>query len=234
MTNLLTTMKTKFFLIAIFFLFVSSSSFAQADTLSSKERLNIIKERIKKNGNSSIGYFVTTKGEKIDMYRMQDTEETILNMYSYSDYALTAERLFYHNKKGKVIKVKQTKVSELFVNNSHYTRLKIGSTFGLNRLHEIIVQNDKYILTEYFSHSSFYYYLFDKKNDTFIYQKERSKNNTKDDIKFAEKLLRPYFKNCQEFITQLDENLSKDYNKVIGQGGYSSNMMEGISNIQCN
>ncbi|WP_026451109.1 hypothetical protein [Aequorivita capsosiphonis] len=227
-------MKIKLLLIAAFHLLIISSSFSQSDTLSSKERMILIEEMIKnRKGNPSIGYYLTTKDERIDMYSMQDTEETILNMYSYSDYALTAERLFYHNEKGKVIKVKQRKVSELFVGNNYYTRLKIGSKFGLNRLHQVIVQNDKYVLTEYFSHSSFYYYLYDKKNDNFIYKKKRAKNNTKDDVKFAKKYLKPYFKNCSEFIIRLDENLSKEYKKIIGQGGYSSDMMEGISNLEC-
>lgn len=224
-------MKIIFILIA---LFICSISFSQNENLTSKERMILAEEMIKnRKGNPSIGYFLTTKNERIDMYGMQDTEETLLNMYSYSEYALTAERLFYHNKKGKVIKVKQNKISELFVGNNYYTRLKTGSKFGLERLHQVIVQNDKYILTEYFSHSSFYYYLYDKKIDKFIYKKNRAKNNTDDDIIFAKESLRPYFNNCPEFISKLDKNLSKKYNKITGQGGYSSDMMKGISNINC-
>ncbi|RMA67691.1 hypothetical protein [Ulvibacter antarcticus] len=223
----------KYTIITILLIITNINLYSQTDSLSRKEKMSNLNERLKENKSKSIGYFITIKGEKVEIYRLKNAIEALIEIGSATDYGLTAERLFYHDEKGKVIKVKQKKISELFVGNNYYTRLKIGSAFGFNRLHQVIAQNKNYILTEYFSHSSFYYYLFDKNNQVFVYKKQRSSNNTKDDKKFTEKYLKPYFKNCPELISKLDENLSKEYKKSLGQSSYISNLMLGISNFEC-
>ncbi len=226
-------MRINLILITICLIFISANCYSQNDSLSRKEKMDNLNKRLKGNTDKPIGYFITLSGEKVKIYRLPNTLEAVFEMGANSDYALTAERLFYTNEKREVKKIKQKKISELFVGNNYFTRLKIGNVFGFNRLHQVLVQNDKYILTEYFSNGSFYYYLFDKQNEEFIYKKKKSSNKTKNDNKFAEKYLKPYFKNCPDFISQLNENLSTQYKKTLGSTVYISFMTKHISNMKC-
>ncbi len=220
-------------LITIFLTLISVSSYSSPNTSTTKLRDTNASSLLPENINNPIGYFINNKGEKVEIYKSINEKETFGELGFIADYALTAERLFYHNKEGDIKKVMQKKISELFVGNNYYTRLKIGSTFGFKRLHQVIIQNDRYILTEYFSHGSFYYYLFNKKNEKFVYKRKRSDNNSKDDKKFFQKYFRPYFKNCPNFISKVKENLTVVYNKYSGGKGFKSFMFEGVSNLKC-
>ncbi|NQY05415.1 MAG: hypothetical protein HRT68_04205 [Flavobacteriaceae bacterium] len=108
----------------------------------------------------------------------QGNSYTKYNYRFSSDYALTNQFLFYHDQEGELQKIGQGKITEAYLYGRRYSNLKIGSMFGFNRLHEILIESEDYILTQYFS-TSHYLYLVDKKNEKFVYKKNESKTNAR-------------------------------------------------------
>ena len=180
-----------------------------------------------------IGSFTRVNGEKVDIYNLKSVDETIGEGLGYSDYSLSAQFLYYHNKEGKVKKIGQTKIATFETTNNYYTRLKIGSAFGFKRLHRRLIETEDHILTEYFSHGQYFYYLYDKANDTFIFKKEKG-DKVKKNRKLFDQSIKPYFKNCSEFISLVEAHLSKDYSKRFSTNKLiESNLFLDVSNLKC-
>lgn len=110
--------------------------------------------------------------------------------------------------------------------------MKIGSMFGFRRLHEVIFQNDKYLLTQYFEAGFHYAYIKDKSTGKFLEKKVKiSWNHKRDQKKFRKKIL-PYFKDCSEFIKLVKENTKEHYRYATDYSNYNR-MFRGISNMKC-
>ncbi|AVI52188.1 hypothetical protein C5O00_13900 [Pukyongia salina] len=223
-------------LILLTFIIGSYSAFCQSKTLTKEERkakMEKLNKKLNKNSEGPAGYFIKVDGEKVIMHRFPNTVKAFLDSSSDSDYLISTAKVHYYNEKGKLKKISQAKISELYDGKNYYSRLKIGSVFGLNRLHRIIITSDEYILTEYFSHGAFYYYLFDRKKEEFVYKKIKSVVKSKKDNELADDYIRPYFTNCSKFITRLNDNLSIEYKQKLNSNHFYSRMTAGMSNMKC-
>ena len=165
-------------------------------------------------------FFETKKGEKIKLHG--------------DSYKFTAQYFFYSNENGKEQKIAQKKIKYIDMGRKYYFRDKIGSTFGFKRLHELICQNKKYRLSQYFSNGMFYLYLFDKEKEKYAYKKERIKGKTKADKKLFNKKIKPYFSECEELISKINSNLSREYKPDFFSLSYSqSELLFAIYNYNC-
>lgn len=184
------------------------------------------------NAQKTKNYFVTKKGDSIEVYEN-------VNGYTYhkydhifdSDYALTGQFLWYHRKDGKLRKIGQSKVKEAFLFGNYYTSLKIGGMGGFNRLHEIIVENSNYVMSKYYFSGDYYIYLIDKKNEEYIFKKEKISRKRKKDEKLFKEKIEPHFSSCISFIDKVTQNLSREYDKksfVV-----ESHFLKGITNMNC-
>ena len=176
-------------------------------------------------------YFITNDGQKVNMHpNVNQKKYTRGDLTFSSDYALTGANLFYHDKTGKLKKKAQNSISEMYYGKKYYSRLKIGSAFGLKRLHEIIVESKTHILTLYYFSGNYLVYIFDKDQEKFVVKKEVVSNYYKKDAKKFEKKMASYFEDCPEFL----KKVRKNYNIPYINGGYVRNsLFAGIENMKC-
>ncbi len=180
----------------------------------------------------SNNFFVKNNDEKILMHRNIKNNFYEKNDERFSgDYALTGEFLWYHNEEGGLKRIRQSKVREVLFDKKHYTNLKIGSLVGFNRLHEIIIESNDYILTQYYFNYYYFVYLLDKKKEKFVFKKQIVKRKFKKDNKLFEDKIMPHFKECSYFIEKVRENLANDY---WGEEYVPENLLfDSLSNLKC-
>ena len=176
-------------------------------------------------------FYITNDGQTVEMHPNINKKKYTRGDLTFStDYALTGSNLFYHDKTGKLKKKAQNSISEMHYGTKYYSRLKIGSAFGLKRLHEIIVESKTHVLTLYYFSGNYLVYIFDKDQGKFVVKKEVVSNYYKKDAKKFEKKMAPYFKDCPEFLKKTREN----YNTPYVNGGYVRNsLFVGIENMKC-
>jgi hypothetical protein len=178
-------------------------------------------------------FFITKEGEKITVYKNIHKKTYEKRKHEFkSDYALTGMSFFYHDKNGDLQRTLQSKIKEAFLFGRHYINKKIGSILGFNRLHEVIIENERYILTQYYE-AGFYCYLTDKTKDKFVFKKIKVSKNYKKDRRFIEKKIKPYFKNCKDFMHMIYLNTKFKYrykNLII----MNDNLFEDVPSSKCN
>ncbi|WP_298318015.1 hypothetical protein [uncultured Aquimarina sp.] len=185
----------------------------------------------------SNNYFIKKDGEKVFIYKGRKGKK--MTYYSHTDsenYALTGEDLCYYNEKGYEKCIKQRKIESALLDNKHFTNLKIGNFLGLKRLHEIIIENEDYILTQYYFNKRLYAYLLDKNKGEFIFKKELISKKKKYDKELFNQKIQQYFKDCPLFIEMVNKNLNGNY-EGLGWGGTRTDynvLFKGISSFKCN
>lgn len=182
-------------------------------------------------GQKTKNYFVAKKGDTVDVYQNIKGESYVkYNTHFSGHYALTDQFLWYHDENGKLQKIGQGKLTEAHLFGNYYTSLKIGSMFGFNRLHEIIIENSDYILSKFYSHGYYYVYLLDKQKEKFVFKKEKIYKK-KDEKLFRKKIL-PYFNDCYNFLEKVEYNLKYQYQ--MKSFFVKSYLFKGLTNLSCN
>jgi len=178
-------------------------------------------------------YFVNSDGEKIIIHKNIKGKTYTKYKHSFdSDYALTGEFFWYHDKSGNLIKEKQKNINDAYLDGKHYSNLKIASVTGIKRLHEVIAENKEHILTQYYYNGFFYCYLIDKKDGKYIIKKKVVSRNPKKDRKLFDSKMKPYFKNCDLLSDSVYQNTKNAY-EVVDTRYPTNNMFSGISNLDC-
>ncbi len=181
---------------------------------------------------SQENYFVTQKGEKVLIYENEKEETTFYSDYILDgDISFTAQYFFYYTESGKQKKMKQSKIKELHFDGTYYLCLSIGSA-GMQRLHEVLASNGKYLITNYFARAN-YFYIFDK-NYKMVGKKMKHSWKRKDDYKSLN-VVKKYFSNCPEILTIIKENIvESDYKTFHGDVAVvKNNMFSRLKNYQC-
>jgi hypothetical protein len=191
---------------------------------------------------SKIGFFVTIKGDTVIMHkrtpRKTPRKDALGNDMPPSHYAINGVSIYYAEKSGKQKKMKQRNISEVHVGNDVYLRNVIGSAFGLKRLHRIIVETPNYLLSEYYFDGDNFWYLFDKKNDKFVFKQIELRMKKDQDIRYYTENILPYFSVCEEFLKVMEIRLSKDSRSQqtltdVTNRTSTTYLFEKVSNIQC-
>jgi len=194
--------------------------------------------------------FVTKKGDTVRMFKNNSgkelvykwnssTDGDILMVKSSADYFMGKERLtYFRDDKGKRKAINTSKIKEMWFDGKHFIRIpgtKQGATIGDNStLQEVIFTSSDYII----SMRSFSFGV----NGITIHNIKTGKNEVKRhhvsrkynrDKKFFDEELKPKFKDCDEFISQLEANLEVEYEPI--QGVHDQRLLfKGISNWECN
>ncbi|WP_055448574.1 hypothetical protein [Lacinutrix mariniflava] len=191
------------------------------------------------NAQNKIGSFTTDKGETIDVYENKDNIvdlDLASRMIIKGNVILTSEKLIYFDASNKVKKIKQHKVELLNFDGRTFKNLPI-TKIGQKRLHEIFIENDKYILTNYSSTLGNYFYIFNKNDMKIVKKKTHHSLKKKDDYKSLDKIIKKYFSNCPEIFDQIKQNIRNlDYAWKDANGNWliKNNMFNGFVNYKCN
>jgi hypothetical protein len=225
MKNLLDTIISKtvilFFLIGL----LSNNVSAQEDSSSLEQVITFTL----KDGSKVLGY--TNSKKNIASFTYPNS-----SFYSNADFGQTLGKssliFFYYDNEGKEKEVALDKIDSVNVTDSsfYFMRLK-GEAFFWSK----VVENDNYILYD----GGGVFKIYDKVNEKFLKIKlcrhsEDGKMYCKKDEQTFEEKIKPYFKDCSEFIDLVNENLKEDkYDiTIVGQTG-GNKLFKGIANLQC-
>lgn len=113
----------------------------------------------------------------------------------------------------------KTKITEYFatvnVESEEIILLNMPISKNKKRLHQLIAENDKYILTNLMSNGLNYFYVYDKDHN--IIEKQILHSTTQKKGQNAIEEVKKYFSDCTELISKMEEN---NENKFIR--GYMS------------
>jgi len=183
---------------------------------------------------NSTNYFINKEGENVLLYK--NIKKKRYTKYDYSfdtDYALTGQFLWYHNKEGKLKKEGQSNVKELHYNGAYYIN-KPTKGNGQNRLHEVLIVTEKYTLTQYFWSSYYWVYIFDNNSGKNILQKKKLLPNQYDgDKEFLKSTLLPKLKDCPGAVEIMRTNLNITKDEYDNQNMFVKKLFKGLSNYQC-
>lgn len=173
-----------------------------------------------------VGKIELKKGDEINMYAK---EKELFSMHG--------QTIYYYNEKGKSKSLKHSKINKLTTINELYINLPIYS-LGAKRLHRVVAENDKYLLTDYYSINRFQFYIFDKSTMDAVVKLQFQTYKPKKDKKLIT-IVEKYFGTCNELMNKIQSNfdafyLHSDYKRIM-QKTYEprSILFENISSFKC-
>jgi hypothetical protein len=206
-------------------LFISNSSFTQSDNTEQDYIISFfLKDSTKIHGYQNVKKNIISYSYPTSTYYSNSNFGQNLGSIGYVFY--------YYDILGSAKEVLIEKIDSVSVADSswHFMRLGDDKYFWSK-----VVENDNYILYDIGSR----FKIYDKKNDVILEIKicghsGDGKMFYKRDIKTFEERVKPYFKDCSEFITLVNENLKEEnYDlMIVGQTG-GNKLFKGIANLKC-
>jgi hypothetical protein len=139
----------------------------------------------------------------------------------YGEVKLTSDEVTFDNAEGVRLSFKQKKLKSLHLKDRIFLNLPVsGSKY---RLQEIVAYNDEYILTVYLSRKVDCFSVFNKEYKL-VEGLIVSPRGRLGKFRLINEKIRPYFKDCNELIRRMNENL---YKAIPGS------LREDISNFNC-
>ena len=185
----------------------------------------------------TVGYAITENDERIDFYQnVQEKSKIAYDHVLDGDVSMTGEYLFYFDRNNNFEKIAQKKIKELSYGRRRFLTLPINWT--MERIHEVIAENEKYLLTQYYFNGVNFFYVFDKNNMKYVEKKISHSYKAKKDAKSLKKYIKPYFSDCPGLLKKLEyniENIPYRRNSAYRDySGYASNFLfNEISNFKC-
>ena len=141
---------------------------------------------------------------------------------------LTGEKIDLYHKTFKNGKIRKASFHGQTIN--YFTK-------EAKRLHRIVAENEKYLLTDYYSQGRFQFYIFDKSTMKAVEKLKFQTYKPKKDIKLID-LLGEYFGDCTELISKIQSNFDvfyadKNFRKKMYNKEPRSILFENISNFKC-
>jgi len=183
-------------------------------------------------GQNEDNYFVKANGEKVFISMNSEANVNVkLNHLFDTNYSITRQYFWYQDTNGKLQKRKQSKMAAAYLDGKYYSNLRIAYDVGPRRLHEIIAENDQYILSQYFHNGFFFCYLTDKSTSKFILRRRIVSRKNKADRELFDEIIKPYFKECELLTNAVYKATEVEYNI---NNRYPKNHLFGeVSNLTC-
>ena len=144
-----------------------------------------------------IGKIETVKGKELLVYPYMQYSQKVHGVIMGSQF------LYYHDIDGKERKIAQRKIKKFILGDRVLIRLKVWG--NLMRLHEVITENDKYMLTSYHDNHRELFYVYDKNDMSVVEYKINHSEKKKEDFTNI-KLLKKYFK-CNDMFDIINSNI---------------------------
>jgi len=151
-----------------------------------------------------VGYFIHQEGDSVLIYPSPDGGGAVtLGSQTISYYQRGAKNPKYENQKN---------IAEFHYGGRKLVNLPISS-LGMDRLQEVIIQNDRYLMTSYFSTNQ-YLYVYDLTTMEVLVKKEKHSYGEKRDRELMTNVVTKYFKDCPEAIAAMEKGLEEAYEKT--------------------
>lgn len=184
-----------------------------------------------------VGYAIMENNERIDFYQnVQEKSKLAYNHIIEGDVSMTGQFIFYFDKNNRFEKIAQKKIKKL--NYGHKRFLPLPISWTMDRIHEVIAENEKYLLTQYYFNGVNYFYVFDKSNMKYVEKKISHSFKANKDFKNFEKYIKPYFSNCPALLKKIKYNIENTIYRSNAaykdDSAYADNyLFNEISNFQC-
>ncbi|MCC6399268.1 MAG: hypothetical protein IT227_00760 [Flavobacteriales bacterium] len=153
-----------------------------------------------------VGFFVTQDADTVWMY---PSPKPIYQAVSIS----TDIVLYYQKGKKSETQIAQRKIKELHFDGHKWVNMPIAS-LGMDRLHEVHLENERYVLTDYLD-GFLYLFVLDKTTNEFVVKKEKHSTTEKEDRALLERVVRTYFADCPEGIAAVEKGIEYSYKKDV-------------------
>lgn len=157
-------------------------------------------------------------------------EHDTIHLYG-TKVSMSAAHVTYDDADGKLQSIRQRKLSDLYLGVHHFINSPISS-MGMDRLHRIVMENERYMLTSYFGGSKWVYYVFDKRTKEALVKKVTHSVKPKPDLKSLDKNILPYFKDCPDALQAIRNGITKEGYRATYYGVVDV-MLGGVSNYDC-
>lgn len=175
-----------------------------------------------------VGYFIRQAGDTVLIYPAPSKDG--------SDVSLTAETISYYERGAKKPETeKQKGIKEFHYGGRVFVNLPIAS-LGMDRLQEVIIRYDRYLLTSYFSRIQVLY-VYDMKTMEAVVKKKEHSFGEDQDRALLSNIIRKYFGGCTEAIAAMEKGLAEEYEKETGKWSRTSpekpRLFKYVSNYEC-
>ncbi len=178
----------------------------------------------------SLGYFVRQEGDTVIMY--SDPREHRNPVARSSGLEMSAEFINYFDKvKKQPREEKQKRIKELHFGNRAFINLPIAS-LGMDRLQEVVMANDRYVLTSYYGGTKFVLYIYDITSMEVVVKKLEHSDKEKDDRSTLNNVIKKYFPECPKAIELIEKGIKDWHNKETRRTG-GTTIFQYISNYDC-
>lgn len=182
-----------------------------------------------------VGEIELKKGDILKMYAQRFKDGTV----NHNIFSMHGQTIYYFNKKGKKKNLNHSKIKKLTTSSETYLSLPISS-LGAKRLQKVVAENDKYLLTDYYSINRFQFYIFEKSKMKAVEKHKIQTYRAKKEKKRI-KIIKKYFGNCTELMRKIQSNydsyyIHKNYyeiNNIENTNQYISILFGNISNYKC-
>jgi len=177
--------------------------------------------------SQKVGTLELNNGESVDLY--EKTTKRFVNKVEYH-----GQTIYYYTEDGKKKSIKHSKVKNMISGVDLYLSLPIY-VFKAKRLHRVVAENEKYLLTDYYSVNRYQFYIFDKKSMNAVEKLRFQTYMPEKDIKLIG-VIEKYFSDCPELINKIQSNFDLFYNDDydIRTSPRPSVLFMGISQFKCN
>ena len=182
-------------------------------------------------------------GEEILAYKGRGgdkAEATIRNKSKgnwFGSLGLNLEKVNYFSKNGDLEKIKVDDIKKIVINTKDHSNIGTYTTGGFkaqakintesmtllpipirknrNRMMQVIAENDKYRLLNFFSNEIHYFYIYDKEGNEI--EKQVIHSLTKKKNEKAMEIVKKHFADCGDLIADMDENMEKSFGHGLKQ-----------------
>lgn len=179
----------------------------------------------------SLGYFVRQEGDTVIMY--SDPRKHSNPVAKPSGLEMSAQFINYFDKvkKQQPRQESQKQIKELHFGNRVFINLPIAS-LGMDRLQEVIMANDRYVLTSYYGGTKFVLYIYDITSMEVVVKKLEHSDKEKKDLSTLNNVIKKYFTECPKAMELIEKGIKDWHNKETRSSG-GTTIFQYISNYDC-
>jgi hypothetical protein len=214
----------------------TGSSISAFDGGNTEESLLKMRKMGRSTTNSNLGFitldgdfllYFDEKGEVIKQH-IKDISKVTIDSKSFNNLQVTAKATAYQK---DFIRVK--------VDTDEIILMPLPIRRNMNRMQQLIAENDSYILTNLFSNGINYFYIYDKQHT--IVENQISHSLTKGKSEKAIQVVEKYFPDCEKLLTGLKSNVLNTYGRGMQTQYFLLMTIDGDNNatnyltgIKCN
>ena len=179
-----------------------------------------------------VGYLALFEGDTIRMYPSHDPKFPAFSMGNGYAY-------YYEQGKKRESSVSTKRVKEARLEKQRWVQMPEGSSNGMVRLQEVMLEDDKYLLTSFASplHNYLALCVLDKATQKYEVKRQRHSFSEREDRELFNTVVKKYFGDCPDGVAAVQHSLDFSYRKDVFEVERSNTqfqrMFRDVADHQC-